>query len=339
MKTIFDQVLGNHELRGIDCRPRQRSDVVCDTQGDRLVLRRDGATFELGRFGRDLWALCDGQRAIDEIVDRLLPRHELVESHCRVDAVVLLHQLEREGFVEAPRLVEVPSPRKWIDLRTMKFFVLNCADRTDRRDFMAAQLERMGFDFEFVPGIVAQPLAIAISLSHLKILTRQGISPPFGILEDDCEFNRDFEYLFEVPIDADALYLGVSHFGNRRPGDLSRYRWRNVRWVRFDDHLLRVFNMFAAHAVVCLSDVFLANAVRAVMLGLMRGGPGRTFPVDNCYAMLHASHLVLTPARLVCRQYGALGGAQSATELPLDHVWPQGAGEDTQLGYGPAPDD
>jgi hypothetical protein len=223
--------------------------------------------------------------------------------------------------------------QRGLDLRRIRFYVINCPEATERRSFMAAQLERLGLDYELVNCIPAPPWSrLSVALSHLKILARGDVAVPFAILEDDCELTDNLTLDFSPPVETDALYLGVSHFGIRTPGTFSPALWRKVRWVRFDNSWLRVFNMLARHAIVYLSEQFRVNAIQASVMAMTGAGRDVSFNGDTGYAMLQATHLVLTPHQPMCRQTELLGGQQSATEHPLDYAWPDPPLPGSELG-------
>lgn len=330
--------LGSQTLRGIECRPWRGEGVSAAYEGGELRLRSgEGERLSLNAFGRSLWAACEGQSSVDEIVERLRDEHGLTDRHARVDTIVLLQRMRQAGLVHAPGLLARPSDEdRRISLADVTFYVINCPDAVERRQFMSEQLERLGLRHSFVEGRRIEPPKFGVSLSHLKVLTREDIQVPFAILEDDCEFQRPLPEFFELPLDADALYLGVSHFGSRVPGQLSRSRFGAVRWVPHKPALFRVFNMFARHAVVFLTEQFRENALRSSLAGLLVDGK-KPVPGDACCAMLHASHLVLTPTQPYCHQSSKLRGFELETRHPLDHRWPPRMQARRRLEFGKAP--
>jgi hypothetical protein len=160
-----------------------------------------------------------------------------------------------------------------------------------------------------------EPSFVGTAVSHLRVLNRKDIKPPFAILEDDCVFNEYFRYRFAVPAATDAFYLGVSYFGIAVPGELSWGRAGRVKWTRYDNANLRVSNMLAAHAIVYLSDRFQCAAIKAMVDALAH--PNFMYPCDVGLASIHPSYLVLTPLVPICYQAGELGGNQGATQSAL----------------------
>ncbi len=302
-----------------NCRPRRCNGISEETRTGGLALRRsDDTAFALTHFDHEVWPLCDGQNTVADICQIIKDKNGTGDSELSTDLLVALHRFEQRGLIDAPGLLDIASKgRRCVDLRRLKFYVINCEDDARRRAFMEGQLRERGLDFEFIAGLRCKPSRVGVALSHLKILAMREVVTPFAILEDDCQFTEALEYQYDLPAETDALYLGVSHFGSRRPGVLSRSKWNNVRFVQFEDDYLRVFNMYARHAIVFLSEAFRQSAASASIRGLTQRG--RIFPGDACYAMLHSSHLVLTPNEPACYQSRAFGGAEGATKRPL-HV-------------------
>lgn len=91
---------------------------------------------------------------------------------------------------------------------------------------------------------------IGCALSHHAILSMD-IEPPFIILEDDCALNRKFKNEVEIPDNADALYLGISHWG-RYIGHSGPF----VHITKINNEIVRVHNMLATHAIMYLSKEY-----------------------------------------------------------------------------------
>ena len=79
------------------------------------------------------------------------------------------------------------------------------------------------------------------------------------------------------------------------PGEFSWGRHRKVRWEPYDRTYLRVFNMLARHAVVYLSADYCEQVIQSQIVALTNHS--LPYPGDIGCAMLHASHVILTPER------------------------------------------
>jgi pyrroloquinoline quinone biosynthesis protein D len=60
----------------------------------------DGEYFALDDVGGRIWELCDGSRSLEQIVGMLAVEYDAPPSVIEADAVVLLHELVREGLVD-----------------------------------------------------------------------------------------------------------------------------------------------------------------------------------------------------------------------------------------------
>ncbi len=208
-----------------------------------------------------------------------------------------------------------------VDLREIPILVLNVPDDVKRRDFMGTQLDKFGLEGRFVDGIRCTPRAVGCALSHLKAL-RSSPSPPFLVLEDDCEFFEErFRYTFEVPDEADALYLGHSSFGLSDTPDKYGLRWGRLGNVHFEpvgDQLIRVFNMVGRHAITYLSERFIEATIAAGERAMI----GHDFPIpgDVEYAEIQSDHRVLAVRDPICCQSDTQGGKYLATRESIVSV-------------------
>lgn len=281
-------------------RPR-RSAVATETEEDgeplSLVLQGGAEKLALNPTAAAIWRLCDGTRTVDDIETELAFRFDAERKHMHRDLREAL-----QSFLRADLLSHTPESdaHQRIDLREIPCFVINCWDDPDKRTFMERQLGDLGIPFEIVRGVRSDPSWVGVALSHLKVLRLTRAEVPFLVLEDDCAFNERFHPVWNVPAEADALYLGISEFGLQTPGEFSWGKQNLNRWQRYDPIYLRVFNMLARHAVLYLSSDYCARVIESQVNALTN--PRLPYPGDIGCAMLHASHTILTPVDLVCRQ-------------------------------------
>lgn len=272
--------------------------------------------FALDASSSEVWRRCDGARSAGGLLADLRAAGwgdgrdvaaELAET------LLALHELRALVFRGDDRAgVE---KRRVVDLRKVAFYVINLAEHRARAEFMCGQLGERGLRHQMIAGVKSEPQRIGIALSHLKILRMEEATVPFCILEDDCQFFDNFRHRLVVPASADALYLGCSRFGTRRPGALSWGAWDHTKYMRFDRDYLRPFNMLARHAVVFLSERYRQSAIRASLDALTHWEVPH--PGDSGYAMLQTSHIVLTPNEPVCYQSERHRGNHPATKHPL----------------------
>jgi hypothetical protein len=139
-----------------------------------------------------------------------------------------------------------------IDLLEVPVYYVNLDDQDEKREQTESLLKGMGFKYVERFSAIRHEAGriIGCSRSHYALLSK-GIKPPFIILEDDCALNKKFDSQFTIPDDADALYLGISHWG--------RYLNHSGPYVHFtevDDQIIRVHNMLATHAIMYLTQEY-----------------------------------------------------------------------------------
>jgi hypothetical protein len=276
--------------------------VVCAANREEALVLDDSALA--------IWNLCDATRTVDEIQAELIERFPSEKRSIGRDLRNALKRFTAAGLLNFER----PSgPYQRLDLREIPCFVINCKQDTDKRAFMEEQLRKLGIPFEIVPGVRANPGWIGIALSHLKVLKLTRANVPFLVLEDDCLFNDRFRPTWQVPVEADALYLGVSVFGLKVPGQFSWGKEKTLQWKPYDPQYLRVFNMMARHAVVYLSPEYCESVIESQIVALTNHS--LPYPGDIGCAMQHASHVVLTPNDPVCRQTNRDATAKSLRDI------------------------
>jgi len=310
-----------------DSRPEPPGTTAVSSPGwrpqrsERAAKQREGETVSVKLIGSNegvtlnptamaIWDLCDGNRSVDEI-------HAELAAGFQADAGLIGRDLRKtlDSFAAAGLLKHEPPAGKYrrIDLREVSCFVINCKHEVEKRAFMQRQLADLGIRCEIVPAVRADPDWIGIAISHLKVLRLTRATVPFLVLEDDCLFNDRFQPVWEVPVEADALYLGASEFGLQTPGEFSWGKHRTVRWEPYDRSYLRVFNMLARHAVVYLSTDYCEQVIQSQIAAL--ANHSLPYPGDIGCAMLHASNVILTPNDPVCRQTNRDATARSLRGL------------------------
>jgi len=293
-------------------RPRCSERAAKQQDGEAVSVKVAGGNeaLALNPTAAAIWDLCDGTRTVDEI------QAELVTSF-QADAGLIHRDLRKtlDSFAGRGLLAHERPAGKYrrIDLREIPCFVINCKHDVEKRRFMERQLGGLGIRFEIVPAVRADPDWIGIAISHLKVLRLTRAEVPFLVLEDDCLFNDRFQLIWDVPVEADALYLGASEFGLQTPGEFSWGKQRTVRWEPYDHTYLRVFNMLARHAVVYLSSDYCEQVIQSQIAAL--ANHSLPYPGDIGCAMLHASNVILTPNDPVCRQTNRDATARSLREV------------------------
>ena len=138
-----------------------------------------------------------------------------------------------------------------INLLDVPIYYVNLDDEDQKRKNTETMLKCLGFKYVNRVSAIKHEKGriIGCARSHYEIL--KNVKPPFIIIEDDCALNKDFVNEIEIPDNADALYLGISHWG--------RYLNHSGPYVHYEsinDEIVRVYNMLATHAIMYLSQSY-----------------------------------------------------------------------------------
>ena len=138
-----------------------------------------------------------------------------------------------------------------LNLLNIPVYYINLDDQEEKRKRTETLLKCLGFKYVNRLSAIRHESGriIGCARSHYEILKEQ--KPPFIILEDDCSLNKEFNPIIELPDNADALYLGISHWG--------RYLNHSGPYVhasKIDDEIVRVYNMLATHAIMYLTESY-----------------------------------------------------------------------------------
>jgi len=138
-----------------------------------------------------------------------------------------------------------------IDLLNVPVYYINLDSDDEKRKSTETLLKRMGFRNVTRVSAIFHPKGriIGCARSHYEVL--KDAKPPFIIIEDDCALNKDFINEIEIPDDADALYLGISHWGR-----YLNHSGPYVHYESIDDEIVRVYNMLTTHAIMYLSSTY-----------------------------------------------------------------------------------
>jgi hypothetical protein len=93
-----------------------------------------------------------------------------------------------------------------------------------------------------------------VNKAHMEALEEYSDDLPLLIFEDDVEWNG--KYLFDIPKNADALYLGNSRFGN------GKFPFGTAEIVQKTDELFKVQSMRCAHAILYLTKRYKAHMAK-----------------------------------------------------------------------------
>ena len=138
-----------------------------------------------------------------------------------------------------------------LNLIDIPVFYINLDEQEEKRKTTETLLKQLGFKYVQRFSAVKHEAGriIGCARSHYEILRTQ--KPPFIILEDDCALNKEFTNVLEIPDNADALYLGISHWGR-----YLNHSGPYVHTTKVNDEVVRVHNMLATHAILYLTESY-----------------------------------------------------------------------------------
>ncbi len=143
-----------------------------------------------------------------------------------------------------------------LDLREIPAIYINLEQHAEKNQRMQKILKECGFKKIIRVEGVANPKnkVAGCACAHFKGLSI--LDPPFILFEDDCEIKK-FKPEIDIPLDSDAVYLGISHWG-RMNGHSGPY----VQYEHLFNDLYRVFNMLSGHSILYLSDEYVGMCKR-----------------------------------------------------------------------------
>jgi len=138
-----------------------------------------------------------------------------------------------------------------INLLDIPVYYINLEEQEEKRKRTETMLKQIGFKTveRFSAIKHREGRVIGCAQSHYKIL--ETAIAPFIILEDDCSLNKAVPEIIEVPDNAHALYLGISHWGR-----YLNHSGPYVHATKVNTDILRVYNMLATHAIMYLSQEY-----------------------------------------------------------------------------------
>ena len=145
-----------------------------------------------------------------------------------------------------------------VDLRTIDIVFLHGPHRPERREHMDALIKNNNLQGGAFIGVSNEGArSAAAGLVKLMKSRLEGEFRPFIFMEDDCSKTPWFRHEVPVPVDADAVYLGISVWGMH--GDRAH---PFVKKEEVSDDIVRVFNMLSTHAVLILSKRWVENVLK-----------------------------------------------------------------------------
>lgn len=191
-----------------------------------------------------------------------------------------------------------------INIKHLPIYYINLDSQEERRQSTEYTLNRLNFtSVTRVPGVACEDGKVGCARSQHKVLSDSSISTPFLLMEDDCIFTGVDEFEYEIPDDADALFIGMSQWAR-----YLNFSGPFLHYKKIDDRLVRVYNMLAAHAVIYLNEEF-----RQVCSRISKySGYEIMDHMDIGYAEIQRYYNVYALNEPIFKQFGHNGGVTSS---------------------------
>jgi hypothetical protein len=192
-----------------------------------------------------------------------------------------------------------------IDFKNIDSYFINLDKDTEKAKSAYLAMKSCGINSvhrypatQFDPGRTG--LAITFKNLFKKISNHQ---EPVLICEDDIKLNSKFNLeRFELPDDADALYVGISIYGvdthinpylSKNSPNYSKERNdfdQRIKAVRVSDDIYRIYNMLNAHGVIMINSEYTKFLEKSIQVAIDSGGHqdqvrAYTMPYWNVYAL------------------------------------------------------
>lgn len=152
-----------------------------------------------------------------------------------------------------------------LDYRNVPTYYLNLDDEPHRIKKTEDSLRSSGIvTFTRCSAIKSNVKKLGCSASHHKILGDFSIKTPFMICEDDLIYTGINKFVYDLPEDADALYLGPTQWSRYMDyiGPFLHYKLTD------SPDVVRIYNMLMAHAVIYISDDYRKHCERIARLSM-----------------------------------------------------------------------
>lgn len=139
-----------------------------------------------------------------------------------------------------------------INIRKLPTYYINLDSKDERRRSTEYTLKRLNFNnVTRVSAIPHEDPKVGCARSQHEVLSDSSIETPFLLVEDDIVFTGITDFEYEIPDDADALFIGNSQWAR-----YLNFSGPFLHYKKIDDKIVKVYNMLAAHAVIYLNDEF-----------------------------------------------------------------------------------
>ncbi|MEH6604170.1 MAG: hypothetical protein V7711_01195 [Pseudomonadales bacterium] len=203
------------------------------------------------------------------------------------------------------------DPSKQIDLRQAKTYVAGRLSDKERTRHMSVLCQKLGLQAKAADGIppIEGSDQYSQAISHLRALRYAEFSTPLLVLENNCDITSVYSPLLNIPANADILYLGSSNCGFVDALNNQRVRGAAIAFGH-DEHLMRVYNMAATHAVLYLSKRAIQAAIDSIIQSMVDGRP-----IDSGFEALQRNLYTYALRQPIFYQPSALQSTDNATKI------------------------
>lgn len=155
-----------------------------------------------------------------------------------------------------------------IDLKEVATYFINLDQDFYKKSSIEKWLNNLGFKPPIrIPGIIFKPYYFGLADATINAI-QFGLknNSMFLVFEDDAmPILDDFDYVIEVPDDADAVWLGFTDWGycDSGIGDTGKPRLAKVKSVEGFDNVYKAINVLTTHAVLYISPKFSLAAIES----------------------------------------------------------------------------
>jgi hypothetical protein len=145
-----------------------------------------------------------------------------------------------------------------IDFKVIYICPAHNAKYIERKEYMDRMLRGLGFKniIHYTSSSEAYPKCLVNATIDIF---KQNLDEPFLLLEDDVEWTGISS--FDLPAEADALYLGLSKSGGSATHNINE---GSSKFEAYSTTQVRVINMLATHAILYVSRRY-KEAVIAIL--------------------------------------------------------------------------
>jgi hypothetical protein len=191
-----------------------------------------------------------------------------------------------------------------INIRRLPTYYINLDSKDERRRSTEYTLKRLNFNnVTRVSAIPHNDSKVGCARSQHKVLSDSSIKTPFLLVEDDIVFTGITDFEYEIPDDADALFIGNSQWAR-----YLNFSGPFLHYKKIDDKIVKVYNMLAAHAIIYLNEEFRQVCSRISQYS----GYEILDHMDNGYAEVQKYYNVYALNNPLFKQSGHNGGVTSS---------------------------